>query len=219
VGANIPEWRNVVEKMETEVIVVDIDDLCDDVAPWALPLLDELHRRSGGRFRCTAFTIPGKTSDDTLHKCASRDWLELGVHGWDHNGPECAEWTFERTQEVLAKCIVAGAQHEEDNCYYHAVFKAPHWIAAPAVYVALRDAGWAIADHPGNLLTIPNGLRRYVLSHDHAIGVPHLVLPVIQAHGHFTNEGVSNGIRENFGAFASLAQWGIPYAWVSEVAV
>lgn len=192
-----------------DAICCDLDDYSDDVAPWALPTLDRLHAESGGRFRATLFTIPACTSPDTLHQAANRPWLELAVHGWDHQGPECATWTLERTREVLMKCSAAG---------YHPVFKAPFWTAAPAVYVALAQSSWTIADHPRNALTIPAGLRRYVLSPDHGIGRPHLVLPVIQAHGHFTNQGVDNGLREHLDAFRSLAQLGLEYKWVSEVA-
>ncbi len=202
-----------------EAICVDIDDFCDDHARWALPLLDRLRAESGDRFRATLFTIPARTSDALLHEVAGRPWLELGVHGWAHEGPECAQWDAERTRSVLATCLGAATQHEEDDSYYRPIFKAPHWIAAPAVYVALLEAGWAVADHPRNALTIPRGLRRYVLSPDHRIGVPHLVLPVIQAHGHFTAEGgVDNGLRECFGQFQALAQWGLPYLTVNEVA-
>lgn len=190
-------------------LVVDLDDYRDTHAPWALPLLDRLRADSGDRFRVTLFTIPGRTGDATLQALKDRPWVEIAAHGWTHEGPECADWTLPRALEVLDACESAG---------YAKVFKAPHWIAAPATYVALRERDWAIADHPRNRLTIPRGLRRYVLADDHRIGVPHGILPVIQAHGHFTQEGVQNGLRENLAIFASLAQWGLPYAFVSEVA-
>lgn len=202
-----------------DVVVVDIDDFSDTVAPWALPLLDHLHAESGGRFRATLFTIPARTSPNTLRAAANRPWLELAVHGWTHDGPECADWTQARTQEVLAAALAAGLEHNAEESLFHCVFKAPHWIASLGTYVALAQAGWTIADHPRNTLTIPLGLRRYVLSPDHRIGRPHTILPVIQAHGHFTGEGVDNGLRENLYQFRALAQLNLPYVWVSEVAV
>ena len=197
--------------MTSESIVVDIDDFCDAHAPWALPLLDRLYQESGGRFKATLFTIPAKTSPSVLLDTLTRPWLEVAVHGWAHEGPECAEWDLPRAQQVLEACGAPFIQFAK-------VFKAPHWIASPATYFALRDAGWTIADHPRNALTIPAGLRRYVLSDDHRLGVPHRILPVIQAHGHFTADGVDNGLREHFHQFRMLAQWGIPYTFVSEAA-
>lgn len=201
-----------------DVICCDLDDFSDDEAPWALPLLDQLYAESSGHFRATLFTIPARTSSGTLRQVASRPWLELAVHGWEHQGPECADWTLERTQETLHAALWTGRDWDPPHRVYHSVFKAPYWIAHPAVYVALAQAGWTVADHPRNALTIPPGLRRYVLSSDHRIGQPHLVLPVIQAHGHFTSEGVDNGLREHLADFRALAQLNLPYKWVSEVA-
>jgi len=202
----------------TDAIVCDLDDYCDAHAGWALPLLDQLYQRSGGRFKATLFAIPGRLCGDALIDAAGRPYLELAVHGWGHALRECEHWTQEQTAEVLARCLAAGRQHEEDNPYYTAIFKAPYWVTSPGLYAGLLASNWAVADHPQNLTRIPRALRRYVLSPSHRIGAAHHVLPVIQAHGHFTNE-TGNGLRECLGSFVGLAESGRPFKFVSEVLV
>lgn len=200
-----------------ERIVMDLDDFEDDHASWALPLLDKFYQRSGGTFKATLFTIPAHTSEAVLRDAAARPYLELGVHGWVHSTRECMWWDETRTRQVLAECLAAGRQHEEDDTYYTTVFKAPYWEATDAVYKALADAGWAVAEHPRNAHKLPRNLRAYILSPIHQIGTPHAIRPIVQAHGHFTNE-VGNGFRENLGAFKDLLALELPFAFVSEVA-
>jgi hypothetical protein len=196
-------------------LVVDLDDFEDGVSSWGFKLLDALHAESGKRFKATLFTIPGKTSRETLETCRRRcDWLELAVHGWEHDGPECLSWDADRTRRVLDYI-----ESMEEGAYVR-VFKAPHWSASPAVYHVLGERKWGIADHPRNALCIPRACKRYVLGDNHSlgIGVPHPVLPLIQAHGHFPDvEG--NGIRKHIDTFRALATTGLDYAWVSEVLI
>ncbi len=191
----------------TEHIVCDLDDFCDKHA-GVLHLLDELYDRSEGRFKVTLFTIPGLTSSWLLDLAKARPWVELAVHGWDHRYLECKDWTRERALEVLGKC----------GPPYVRLFKAPYWKASPALYEALNDEGWAVADHPENVARLPMRIKRYVLSPYHQLGMRHAVLPITQAHGHMTNE-TGNGIRENFGTYIGLAQRGLPFKWVTEVLV
>lgn len=199
-----------------DVICVDIDDFEDEHADWSLDLLDRLRSESNFRFKATLFTIPARTSDHTLDRVALRPFLELAVHGWEHSPLECKDWTKERTAEVLGLCLKAGVEHEEADSHYKAIFKAPYWIASNDVYTALAKANWAIADHPQNWQKIPPYLRAYVLAPHHRIGDLHNTRPIIQAHGHFTND-VGNGLREHFKEFQKLATLGLEYKFVSEV--
>lgn len=184
-------------------IVCDLDDFEDATADAVMPLLDQLHAASNGRFKVTLFTIPGRTT-----RLPGRPWIELAAHGWDHSHLECRDWTRERTLEVL---------HAIPSAYV-SIFKAPYWTASPLVYETLAEEGWAVAEHPRNADRLPGSLRRYVLAPDHRIGAPHPRLPIVQAHGHVTDVE-HNGLRERFGDFLRLAQSGMPFAFVSEVIV
>ena len=200
----------------SDSIVFDLDDWCDAHAGWALPLLDTLYRESQGRLKVTLFTIPAQTDEETLVLCTARPWLELAVHGWNHTPGECLTWDIECTKQVLGAALATGVQHEEDDPIYKPLFKAPYWQAAPEVYEALADCGWAVAAHPRDAQRLPGRLRRYVLAPDHRVGAPHTLLPIVQAHGHVQDvEG--NGLRERWGDFVRLARSGLPYKFVTEV--
>lgn len=72
-------------------------------------------------FRITLFTIPNKTSQAFLQLITPhRDWIELAVHGWNHDSNfECWEWTEEKINAYLDRIEKTGA--------YIKMFKAPGW--------------------------------------------------------------------------------------------
>jgi hypothetical protein len=188
---------------------MDLDDFEDVNADACLAALDQLYTASRETLKCTLFAIPARTSDVTFDRIRNRAaYLQLAVHGWDHRWLECEQWTYTATQEVLKRC--------EDG--YQHIFKPPYWRANAAVYQALADAGWAVAEHPTNQQALPPNLRRYVLDEAHRIGMLHRWQPIVQAHGHVGND-CGNGLEEAFESFLELAKSGKPFAFVSEVLV
>jgi hypothetical protein len=181
--------------------VVDFDDLTDDVAERSLEFLTGI-RKQHPAFQATLFTIPNRTSEDTIAEFASYPWLALAPHGWHHTRGECLTWTIHEAVDKITlarqKGIIAPA------------FRAPAWLIGRPVYEACRDLGIVVCDHKDNYLHVPScNVYRY---NDPAWRAPK-IRPV---HGHLTNsEAVDNYIgamiADNRLSFATEAQFKFPW--------
>lgn len=89
------------------------------------------------KFRITLFTIPGKTSKELISLVRKFDWIELAVHGFDHDSNfECYGWDYDKTQTLMERVDriaepILGA--------YTKMFKAPGWTITPTVYPAAPE--------------------------------------------------------------------------------
>ncbi len=121
------------------------------------------------KFKITLFTIPDRTSKEMLELIFKhRDWIELAVHGWNHESNfECYGWDYEKTK-VLMERIEEKRNDYYMEKYYRKIFKAPGWTITPdycgypanerdlimkdklAVYKALTDMNYIIVDRHYN---------------------------------------------------------------------
>lgn len=133
-------------------------------------------------FKITLFTIPNKTSPNFIetlkyminaHQCeyeATKPWIELAVHGWDHDSNfECWGWDYEKTQALMKRIDLGGD--------YKKIFKAPGWTITDkhsgyeaseempihsdpqAVYRALQDLDFIIFDRHYDHPARPEGAK------------------------------------------------------------
>lgn len=140
--------------------IVDFDDLCDNTA-------DELEQLCALKARLpllkvTLFTIPARTSDDTIEKVreinalALENWIQLAPHGWRHTRGECLSWTDEEAELK----IVAAREKGIDA----PVFRAPAWLIDAHTYEACKRLNYAVASH--DEFRVPNtGVREYIYNH------------------------------------------------------
>lgn len=128
------------------------------------------------KFKISIFTIPNKTSREMLALLAKHsDWIEILVHGFHHSSNfECFDWDYETTVELMTPL---------ENRGFKKIFKAPGWQIVPggpediggggypagenqliskdplAVYKALTDMGFIIADRHYNAQARPEGSK------------------------------------------------------------
>ena len=178
-------------------MLVDFDDFCE--YEHRLDLLHLLHD-ANPLFRCTLFAIPAKGSDTFWDSVP--EWCELAMHGWVHPHPREAEtWTYLEMLAVMERRperFVKG-------------WKSPGWQVSEGTYLALRDAGWWLADHYDNAARIPEGLRRHVISIAAGNGAD-----PDHWHGHIPNV-CGNGIAETFPVLLERVRQATEFHFMSEV--
>ena len=178
-------------------MIVDFDDFAED--NHRLDLLERL-RDANPKFRCTLFAIPGKGSADFWGRVP--EWCELAVHGWSHPHPrECARWSRDSIEYVLDHPIVTE--------FFVKGWKSPGWQSSDAVYEALYDRGWWIAEHWENIGRLPIGMQSHVIQPDYRYGGDHW-------HGHIGNV-CGNGIEETFPTLLERVTEADSFELISEV--
>ena len=94
----------------TNYLVPDMDDVSLDNAAnglnWVLYL-----RGKYPKFKCTLFVIPGRSSIEWIKELAKYWWLEIVMHGWNHDEKE------EITQKIL----------DQFPSWFIKVYKGPNW--------------------------------------------------------------------------------------------
>jgi hypothetical protein len=127
------------------------------------------------KFKISLFTIPNKTSSE-FRQLISRhsDWIELCVHGWDHDSNfECYGWDYETAKGYLHRTYTMFG--EQGSRSYKKIFKAPGWTITPtvypaapedalatdpqAVYKAMVDTNFVVVDRHYNAEKRPEGLK------------------------------------------------------------
>ena len=134
------------------------------------------------KFKISLFTIPNKTSDELIKLLSPhQDWIELLVHGFDHDSNfECWGWDYDKTKALMHRInskILANFFKEDSKDQvrpaYQRFFKAPGWTITgdengkgcgyplqpqnalfadnQAIYKALRDDGFVIFDRHYNV--------------------------------------------------------------------
>ena len=124
--------------MANKTYCVEFDDLCDNVAEDAYEQLSLLHDKYP-QVKVTLFTIPQRTSDETIHKFKSLPWIKLAPHGWRHTRGECLGWSKE---EAIDKIMLANERGIDAP-----TFRAPAWLIDRDIYAACSELGYAVADH------------------------------------------------------------------------
>jgi hypothetical protein len=174
-------------------MIFDLDDLgydhdCRDK-------LEEL-KKINPAFKVTLFTVPGKTTIEMLLWASSRDWVELGIHGWMHgDNYECAKWSESECDVILKIALM----HR-----FVKVFKAPGWQISDGCYQACLKNDIIVADQPYNKDRRPKGLKVYEVGDD-------------SYHGHVWDCGCFNGIYEDWENIVSKVKEAKEFNFITEV--
>lgn len=119
-------------------IVLDFDDPSE--VRFELDYLFRL-KAHFPKFKVTLFSPPAMSSSPYLAEIKKLDWIELAVHGWEHKGAECLEWSKQEALNYLRAAKRSG--------FFVGGFKAPHWSISGPVYEACREEGFWVADNWG----------------------------------------------------------------------
>lgn len=153
-----------------KIAIVEADDFQDKFDRSGLNYLF-YWKAKYPNFRISLFTIPEKTSGEFLYLIEKHfDWIELVVHGWHHDSNfECYGWDYDKTQTLMKRTT--------SLIWYKNIFKAPGWTIYPglngypsapedpitrdpgAVYRALKDMDFIVADRHYNKSARPEGLK------------------------------------------------------------
>jgi len=127
-------WGWVINKND---VIFDLDDFRDNA-----PIVDNLFKLKSQfpQLNVTLFTIPGKSTAEVMDLFSGYSWIELAVHGLDHNSNiECKDWTAEDTNKAL--------DIAERTGIFVKGFKAPGWEINPEVCNVLASRGYWLAHH------------------------------------------------------------------------
>jgi len=80
VNQSVPKHWSI-EKFIDQPVVFDVDDFCDQ---WNCMEEVLALKERYPNFKCTLFTIPNKISPTLLAEAKKHDWIELAVHGLNH---------------------------------------------------------------------------------------------------------------------------------------
>ncbi len=169
-------------------VIFDLDDFAEPEERNCLDALISLKEKFPN-LKVTLFSIPfyNKNSQrDFLVDVSNKyPWIELAVHGWEHDSNfECATWDLRTAIKNINRAIHYG-------CFVKG-FKAPGWQISRDTYQACKNLGVWVADHKVSAYTEPGilnkerrplGLPIYEIDHEWML------------HGHTWN-CVGNGIYE-----------------------
>lgn len=119
-----------------KLAIVEADDFQDKYDRNGLEMLF-YWKAKYPKFKISLFTIPNKTSSDFLKLIArNADWIELLVHGFDHDSNfECWGWDYDKTKALMERVekmegyetFYRGIQSITFDMNYEHFFKAPGW--------------------------------------------------------------------------------------------
>lgn len=170
-------------------VIFDLDDFAEQSERNCIDQLLFLKKKFPN-LKVTLFAIPhyaGKDQQNYFSKIKDMygDWIQLGIHGWDHHDNfECSKWNYTTAIEHILEAKAWGC--------FEPLFKAPGWQISRETYKACKDLGLIVADHKFSAYTepgVPNSTRRPVGLKVYEIDHPWMV------HGHTWN-CVGNGIEE-----------------------
>lgn len=176
--------------------IFDLHDQSDahNVLPKLLKLKEILPN-----LKVNLFTIPNKTSKELLADMKEHDWIQILVHGFDHDDNyECARMT---EQEFKNKIFTIPHMWA-----YEPIFCAPGWQISQEVMLVLKEWKWAVAVQysDGRLMNDINGPFQPKVFPNAQFYACREVLPPYEAiHGH-TWETCGNGLDELWPKLTSL---------------
>lgn len=111
----------------------DLDDYCDEHEN-KIKHLDSMKKKYPN-LKVTLYTIPNRTSKRAMKLVENRDWIELGVHGWDHRIDEESNWNRHDAERYLQ--IASGLGLKK-------IYKAPYWKLNEATIEVLKKEKWKV---------------------------------------------------------------------------
>lgn len=117
--------------------------ICDDVNEKDFGKLEEL-KKAFPEFKVSCFVM-GKDAGDYL----KRDWIEVGVHGWEHTyPPECER---EDQEEFIARGLAALKNFLPPRFG----FRAPGFQLTALTYPILKKLGFSFVAHQYRIQPLP----------------------------------------------------------------
>jgi hypothetical protein len=203
---------------------LDVDDL-----GFFLPGLDDLLRLKNEYpdFKILCFTIPfpkeffmeGNNKKFELDKYAewakiinSYDWLEVGVHGFNHIHNEF-NVGYDKVDEMLT---ASENLFKRVGLEYKKIFKAPYWQYSYDALVCLRDRGYTVAIDRNSPIAIPEGLKTYTYNWSFEDGM--IRDEVVKGHGHmYYTGGSKNSIERCYPYLLKVIPEDAKFGYVSEL--
>lgn len=112
------------------MIVIDMDDICLNDGPAANGMHWMYYLKGKyPRFKINLFCIPGRSTFNWLQMLADHDWINVCMHGWNHDEKESILDTY---LEVWEK-------------KYCKVYKGPNWKIDEGEFDLLRKYNFTIA--------------------------------------------------------------------------
>ncbi|MDD5016329.1 MAG: hypothetical protein PHW73_14770 [Atribacterota bacterium] len=134
-------------------VILDLDDFAYDYERNALNWLFDLKSKYP-EFKVTLFSIPALWRNNILKQVANLDWIELGVHGFDHHANnEVLKWDRQKWYEIINMA-------ESSGCYQK-LFKAPNWEMSDLGYFILKENDWAVAVREHQIKDLQPGSKYY----------------------------------------------------------
>lgn len=114
--------------------IFDLDDHPDGNC---LPKLLEL-KKILPKLKLTLFAIPAKMTKEKLEEIEQYDWIQLTVHGFDHED----NYEFAQLSKEDAATLISVGY---DSLHYVKGFKAPGWQISQGTMEALKEMGFWVA--------------------------------------------------------------------------
>ena len=130
--------------------VFEVDDYPRDGAR-CIDALDRF-RAINPRFVGTVFAIPAAMRPEHWGPLvARREWLRVGMHGFEHIKGECC---------LQSSVILSARLAYHDDPRFSRVFRAPHFGMSPHMVCVLWEAGWVVSIRElADITGIPQQLR------------------------------------------------------------
>lgn len=122
--------------MDNRICILELDDFCDEFN--CLPILQK-YKTQIPNLKVTLFTIPYRTSQKLLDEVKQFDWIQLALHGYDHNHPmkpELGTHEFAFLNYMKAGQKIMKGYNKKD---FVKGFKAPGWQISLQTMQFLRD--------------------------------------------------------------------------------
>lgn len=166
-----------------QTAVVDSDDLCDEYDPYDV-LVD--FKSKFPKFKITLFAIPKKCSSALLEKYSKLDWVEMAVHGYDHDTNR--EYENMAYADTELRMLASFALYPK----FSKVFKAPGWQLSTDAMKWLTDSDWIVMDQHYNNDRRPEGLKTLVYA-DEPTEANRGAMNIVHSH---TWDTMGNGIKQ-----------------------
>jgi len=137
-------------------LYLQIDDVTPESVERSENVLVKL-KEHFPKFKATLFVVPKKCSLEWLKQFKEKhNYVQLAVHGENHEFSECTDWNSAHTIKVLNKA-------NETGCFVK-IFKAPRWNYNVEVYEALKQSGWKVIVGPNQQPAVPEGLINFTFN-------------------------------------------------------
>ena len=110
-----------------------------------MQILDELKEKNKA-FKATLYAIPSLMREEHWDEVEDRDWLQVGMHGFEHEGSE-GRFAFTVKKHQIRSLTAMTARRKLEKYAdkrFEKIFKAPHYGYCPDMIEACKRLGITI---------------------------------------------------------------------------